>query len=89
MTAPVLERDFIREWRQLRAWFAGLVIVFTLSLFAVGVKSLQVEEWQRRVPKCPQDSVLLGKGSFNEGRWSHYMCGPSVNDVVIVTNAGG
>lgn len=33
------------------------------------------------LPRCPEDSVLVGVGSFENGRWSSYECGPAYDDV--------
>jgi hypothetical protein len=32
------------------------------------------------IPQCPEDSVLVGTGAFDNGRWSAYVCGPAVDD---------
>lgn len=32
------------------------------------------------IPTCTEDSVLVGTGNFESGRWSDYVCGPAVDD---------
>lgn len=32
------------------------------------------------LPECQEDSVLIGVGDFERGRWSDYECGPAVDD---------
>lgn len=34
----------------------------------------------RLTPTCPEDEVLVGVGTFDHGRWSKYICGPSLDD---------
>lgn len=36
----------------------------------------------RWLPPCTEDVVLLGTGDFEAGRWSSYVCGPAVDDLV-------
>lgn len=58
--------------------FASLVtvVLLVLLLMVLGVA------WTRTVPACQEDSVLVGVGSFDRGRWSRYECGPAVDDLV-------
>jgi hypothetical protein len=35
---------------------------------------------ERTLPRCNEDVVLMGKGSFLNGRWSEYECGPALDD---------
>ena len=32
------------------------------------------------IEKCPEDSVLIGHGDFEKGKWDIYVCGPAVDD---------
>lgn len=34
----------------------------------------------RPVPRCQEDTFILGTGDFSQGRWSLYICGPAVDD---------
>lgn len=34
------------------------------------------------IPRCAEDVVLVGKGSFEHGKWAGYDCGPAVDDFV-------
>lgn len=35
------------------------------------------------LPGCPEDAVLIGQGSYEQNRWSEYVCGPAVDDFVV------
>ena len=35
----------------------------------------------RPVPQCAEDATIIGVGSFDNGRWSKYECGPAVDDL--------
>lgn len=32
------------------------------------------------LPRCPEDSVLVGTGAFEDGHWTTYACGPAFDD---------
>ena len=34
------------------------------------------------VPRCAEDTVVVGQGDFEEGRWSYYICGPALDDFI-------
>ena len=34
-----------------------------------------------RIPECPEDAVLIGRGQFNDGTWTRYACGPALDDL--------
>ena len=34
----------------------------------------------RMTPSCWEDSVIVGVGDFEDGRWEEYRCGPSLDD---------
>ena len=36
----------------------------------------------RMTPSCWEDSVLVGVGDFENGRWTEYRCGPALDDFV-------
>jgi len=38
------------------------------------------EAINQRVPNCPEDSVLVGIGQFEDGQWDSYECGPALDD---------
>ena len=33
------------------------------------------------IPKCEEDQVLVGTGSFEYGRWTGYECGPALDNL--------
>lgn len=47
-------------------FISGLVLMLVISF--------------HRIPACQEDVVLLGYGNFERGRWTHYVCGPAVDD---------
>lgn len=59
--------------RQLDALLAGIVIGVALgvALFLMAYPTL---------PRCEEDQVLVGSGSFMHGQWSAYRCGPAEDD---------
>ena len=63
----------------------GITIVL---LIAVGAGDASAGRGNLRpVPRCFEDSVLIGTGQFSQGRWTHYVCGPAVDD--YIDNPGG
>ena len=59
----------------------------TLILFTIGLVCsntvMKIRSWQDKlfvVPACQEDSVLVGAGQFENGRWDWYECGPAVDD---------
>lgn len=46
--------------------------------FCVGLQAGRAEH----IPSCPEDSVLVGAGNFEHGRWDAYACGPAADDYV-------
>ena len=56
-------------------------IVAALALaFCVGLQAGRSEP--DPMPKCPEDSVLVGVGSFERGHWDAFECGPARDDYV-------
>ena len=53
-------------------WALTVAAIVTLALSAIVTTHL--------VPSCPEDSVLVGQGAFESGRWSEYQCGPAFDD---------
>jgi hypothetical protein len=33
------------------------------------------------IPRCTEDAVLVGFGSFEDGHWTQYRCGPAFDDI--------
>ncbi len=63
-----------------------IVMVFVMGLVA-GELSQHTNDlqmtlaWeQRRIPLCPEDSVLVGAGDYEAGQWDAYDCGPALDD---------
>ena len=55
------------------------LIVFILLILLVFWGNVERDQ-HRRVPRCSEDSVLVGTGEFNAGLWDSYSCGPAVDD---------
>ena len=53
-----------------------VILVFILGLIAFDLTPV------RMTPSCWEDSVLVGVGDFENGRWEEYRCGPSLDDFV-------
>lgn len=34
----------------------------------------------QQVPDCSEDTVFLGAGDYEDGRWDYLICGPAVDD---------
>lgn len=32
------------------------------------------------VPHCPEDATIIGFGDYDNGHWTHYGCGPALDD---------
>ena len=61
------------------------IVLFTtllLLIFAFSYQGWQIEKTHRIVPACQEDSVLIGAGQFENGRWDYYECGPAVDDLI-------
>jgi len=52
---------------------AGLVAAAVILFF--------VTTMTPALPKCPEDSLIRGVGTFDNGHWSGYECGPAADDV--------
>ena len=64
--------------------FLGFVLVYVLSALWAG-QTIQhyrniAQHTQISIPRCPEDEVLVGAGSFTNGRWTWYSCGPARDD---------
>lgn len=40
----------------------------------VGITAASAEEDRPRVPRCAEDEMVDGRGDFENGRWSRYVC---------------
>lgn len=48
-----------------------------LALAALGVAGSAA---YHPLPHCTEDAILIGAGSFDNGTWSEYTCGPAADD---------
>ncbi len=55
---------------------AMLIIVLALFFMLLG----GTIGYMAVIPRCSEDVVLVGAGSFDAGRWTQYTCGPAVDD---------
>lgn len=55
-----------------------LAIVLGAALYAL--EGAGPAQEYRRTPVCPEDTVIVGIGDFEHGRWTAYECGPSTDD---------
>ena len=61
----------------------GLCLGFVIA--SVMLALLNVASPRFTLPSCPEDSVLIGTGNFEQSidgiyYWDHYVCGPAVDD---------
>lgn len=59
-------------------WILTILLILAWTLAPDGPDS--PDAMQDRIPRCTEDAVLVGTGSFDNGRWSAYVCGPAVDD---------
>jgi hypothetical protein len=64
----------LRGVGMIRATLAALALVIALQ---VGAHVARAEA----IPACAEDVVIIGVGSFEDGRWSAYTCGPAADDL--------
>ena len=58
----------------------AFVIIFSIVFFGF----LAMVDWQHSdIPRCDEDAVIIGAGEYANGRWSQYVCGPSVDDMPL------
>ena len=49
-------------------------------LYAMAVVTLGLPGPGPEIPRCQEDTVLVGQGDFVRGQWSRYECGPALDD---------
>lgn len=61
---------------------AILRFLLAITLWAVFVGTLWavLTPPKPSIPRCQEDAVLMGVDDFHDGRWTRYVCGPSVDD---------
>lgn len=67
---------------------AFILVVVSLTGIIIGIVAMTSVIYNDRMargaayylPACPEDAVLVGTGSFENGRWTDYECGPAVDD---------
>ena len=58
----------------------AFVIIFIIVFFGF----LALADWQHSdIPRCDEDATIVGTGEYAHGRWSGYVCGPSVDDMPL------
>lgn len=65
----------------MKRYLVGAAVVF--AVFACSIASYLfggLVGLYSAIPQCPEDSVLVGIGSFVDGRWDNYFCGPALDD---------
>jgi hypothetical protein len=57
---------------------AVICVLIGIALFMTFIAGY---EWNNdRIAYCKEDAVMIGEGSYENGQWTHYICGPSVDD---------
>lgn len=64
----------------MKRWILAILLVLAYWLAPDGPNASAVDLPDTRMPACPEDAVLVGVGSFDNGRWTEYTCGPAVDD---------
>jgi len=64
----------------MKKFMLGLLVGLIIIGLLVGVVYLITST--RTVPQCAEDVFILGVGDFVEGRWSSYVCGPALDDLL-------
>ena len=64
-----------------------LIVAYSSMALAAHIRGQAISDlrmtlaWEeRRIPLCPEDSVLVGIGDFEGGQWEAYACGPAWDD---------
>ena len=65
---------------KLRAWILAVLVILAWTAIPDGPNAGAVTLPDTSMPRCPEDAVLVGVGSFDDGRWTEYQCGPAVDD---------
>lgn len=67
------------DWREDRKQLVFTIVIMTVAFFAMMFMALHYD-YRHRIPECPEDSLLVGIGDFEAGRWEAYECGPARDD---------
>lgn len=54
----------------------NLIIMILFALLLLNSGKPYIEITRVEMPKCPEDSVLVGTGDFSSGLWDSYLCIP-------------
>jgi len=73
-----------RKTRVLKSILYVLIVLIIAGLLT----GLVYTSTSRPVDPCYEDSVLVGEGQFENGRWTFYVCGPSIDDFTEVCIEG-
>lgn len=69
---------------RVQAVLSVVVLLVVLALVsAAGSSQPAGDDGSRLVPRCPEDSTLVGTGAYSAGRWTAYACGPAVDDWTV------
>jgi hypothetical protein len=64
----------------MRTFWLVLPALVVMSVFFALAIIVGTMGFSPSIPQCAEDAVVVGSGSFDNGRWSEYRCGPSVDD---------
>lgn len=57
-----------------------IVVAFIIMFFATIIAAYVFGGHAPVLPRCHEDQVIVGIGQFDDGLWSEYQCGPSLDD---------
>ncbi len=60
-----------------------IIPTILIIILAILVGYLYVTRCGDPIPRCAEDVVVLGVGQFDNGLWTHYVCGPALDDFPV------
>ena len=74
---PSIQEDDMTKKEYLFTFACAGIIFIVCIIVAVRLGDLLM---QPHIPQCHEDAVIVGIGDFEDGKWSEYVCGPSLDD---------
>ncbi len=60
----------------------GALMALVFALVFLGACTITIQP-APQIAQCPEDSVLVGLGDFDHGRYERYVCGPAMDDYAV------
>ena len=55
-------------------------LIIAIAIFILAITAATYIGRLMYIPQCHEDAVIVGIGDFENGRWTEYICGPSLDD---------